>query len=218
MTFQKRLPAPKHYPIQRKNFSYVSSITGSRSKDNAVPAVLVLREVLEYADTKKEAKKIVKQGDLIRNGEPVRNIRDGIGILDVIELPEAEETYRVVRKGKYLDFVPVEDNKVAAKIVGKKAENGEYVYQLHSGENYRSKDEYSTGNTLLFDDGTVEEVVLEEGAEVLVTDGKHAGKVAELQEIHERGMKDDTGLVETEDGELETQLENLVAIKDIEVK
>jgi len=110
MTHQKRLPAPKHYPIQRKQNTYVSTIKGSRSSDNAVPAVLVLRDILEYADTEKEAKQIVKNGDLLRNGDPIRDIKEGIGILDVIEIPETEEVYRVIRKGKYLEFVDVEDS------------------------------------------------------------------------------------------------------------
>jgi small subunit ribosomal protein S4e len=218
MTHQKRLPAPKHYPIKRKQNTYVSTIKGSRSSENAVPAVLVLRDILEYADTEKEAKEIVRNGDLLRNGEPIRDIKEGIGILDVVEIPETEEVYRVIRKGKYLEFVPVEDNeKVAGKVVGKSVEGEDYVYRLHNGENYRTKDEFSTGSTLVFNGG-VEEIELEEEAEVLVIDGKHAGETAELTEINERGMNSNVGTVEENGEEFETQLENLVAIEDLEVE
>lgn len=216
MTHQKRLPAPKHYPVARKEWKYVSTITGSRSNDNAIPAVLFLREVTDYAENKKEAKEILRNGQLLRNGEPVRDIREGIGVLDVVELPETEEAYRVVKQGKELKFVPVTDqDKVAAKIVGKKSENGEYVYRLHNGENHRTEKEYSTGNTLVFG-SSVKEVELEEGAEALVIDGGHAGDVAEVQEIHNRGMNPDTATVEAED-EFETRLENLVAIENVQV-
>ncbi|MFB6145351.1 MAG: hypothetical protein ABEJ99_02475 [Candidatus Nanohaloarchaea archaeon] len=214
---QKRLSAPKHYPIQRKQNTYVSGIKGSRSTQNAIPAVLVLRDVLEYAENEKEAKQIVRQGDLLRNGEPVKDIKEGVGILDLIEIPKTEETFRVVRSGKYLDFIPVEDTKVAAKIVGKSAEGDEFVYRLHNGENYRSGDSYSVGNTLVFDDGTVSEVALEEGAEALVISGKHSGELAEIEEIHERGMNEDTAQVESE-YEFETQLKNLVALEEVQVK
>ncbi|MFB6292407.1 MAG: hypothetical protein ABEI58_03365 [Candidatus Nanohaloarchaea archaeon] len=216
MTHRKRLPAPKHYPISRKGLTYVSSIEGSRSPENAIPAVVLLREVLDYADSKKEAKKIVQDRNLYRNGEPVTDIRQGIGVLDVVEIPETEESYRVIRKGRNLSFVPVKDaDKVAAKIVGKRVEDEEYVYRLHNGENYRTEDEYETGNTLVFND-SVKEVALEEGADVIVISGQHAGETAELKEIHERGMDDDTGVVEAEE-EFETQLQNLVAVKGIEL-
>lgn len=218
MTHQKRLPAPKHYPIKRKQNTYVSTIKGSRSSENAVPAVLVLRDILEYADTEKEAKEIVRNGDLIRNGEPVRDIKEGIGILDVVEIPKTEETYRVIRKGKYLEFIAVDDSeKTVGKIVDKSVEGDEYVYRLHNGENYRTKDEFNTGSTLVFNGG-VKEIKLEEGAEVLVIDGQHAGETAELSGINKRGMNSDTGTVEEKGEEFETQLENLVAIEDLEVK
>jgi len=217
MTHQKRLPAPKHYPIKRKHNTYVSTIKGSRSSENAVPAVLVLRDILEYADTEKEAKEIVRNGDLLRNGEPVRDIKEGIGILDIVKIPETEETYRVIRKGKYLEFVAVDDgDKTAGKVANKDVEGDEYVYRLHNGENYRTKDEFETQSTLIFNGGGVEEIQLEEGADVLVIDGKHAGDVAELREINKRGMNSNTGTVENGE-EFETQLENLVAIEDLEV-
>lgn len=218
MTHQKRLPSPKHYPIQRKQNTYVSTIKGSRSSENAVPTVLVLRDILEYAETEKEAKEIVRNGDLLRNGEAVRDIKEGIGVLDVIEIPETEEVYRVIRKGKYLEFIAVEDSeKSAGKVVGKSVEGDDYVYRLHNGENYRTKDEFSTGSTLVFNGG-VEEFELEEGAQVLVIDGKHAGETAELTEINERGMNSNVGTVKENGDEFETQLENLVAIGDLEVE
>ena len=218
MTHQKRLPSPKHYPIQRKQNTYVSTIKGSRSSENAVPTVLVLRDILEYAETEKEAKEIVRNGDLLRNGEAVRDIKEGIGVLDVIEIPETEEVYRVIRKGKYLEFVAVEDSeKSAGKVVGKSVEGNEFVYRLHNGENYRTKDEFNTGSTLVFNGG-VKEFELEEGAEILVIDGKHAGETAELVEINERGMNSNVGTVKENGNEFETRLENLVAIGDLEVE
>ncbi len=214
MNHQKRLSAPKQYPIDRKDGSYISTLEGSRSNDNAIPAVLFLREVTGYADTKKEAKKILKDGKLLRNGEELRNIRQGIGVLDVIELPDAEEAYRVVRDGEELEFVPVEDeDRVAAKITGKRNEGDRFVYSLHSGENYSTKDEFSTGNTLVFNGG-VKEVELEEGAEVLAVDGRHAGQTGKVEDIQE-GM---TSLAVVSNGEeFRTSLENLVAVEDIEL-
>ncbi|MFB6209769.1 MAG: KOW motif-containing protein [Candidatus Nanohaloarchaea archaeon] len=214
MTHQKRLPAPKHYPIERKETKYVSTIKGSRSSEDAIPAVVLLRDVLGYADTEKEAKEIVRNGDMERNGDRIRDIKEGIGIMDVVKILEKEEKYRTVRRGKYLEFVPVEDSRVAAKITGKDSRGEEYVYRLHSGENYRTGDEYSTGNTLVFD-GSVKEVELKEGAEVLVIRGRHAGEVAEVVEMEDEGIGRDA-IIENEQ-EIEIGTENLIAIEDLKV-
>ncbi len=216
MTHQKRLSAPKHYPIKRKDNTYVSTIKGSRSSEDAIPVVLFLRDVLEYADTEKEAKEIVRKGQVLRNGEPVRDIKEGVGILDVVELPEAEEIYRGVRRGKYIEFLPVDEKRVFTKIVDKTVTEDEFVYRLHNGENYRSGDEYSTGNTLLFNKDKVKELELEEGSEVLVIKGKHSGKTGELEEITQRGHEK-SGKVKNSET-FETQLENLVAVEEMEVR
>lgn len=209
---QKRLPAPKHYPIKRKDYSYVASVTGSRSSEDAIPAVVLLREVLGYAETEKEAKKILEQNGLLRNGEPVKDVHQGVGVLDNVELPEADEQYRIIRNGEYLQFIPVEDEKVIAKITGKSVSGDSRIYRLHNGENYRTKDEYSTGNTLLLND-SVEEVILEEDQKVLVIDGKHAGETGTLTEIQEEERKSDIGVIEGEK-EFQTGIENLVAITE----
>ena len=217
MTHQKRLSAPKHYPISRKDNAYSSTVKGSRSKDNAIPANVFLRDVTGYAETDKEAIRIVKNGDILRNGEELRDVKQGIGVLDTVELPKAEESFRVLRDGKDLDFLPTEDTRKAAKITGKKVEGDEKVYHLHNGENHTSTEDFQTGSTLVFNDGSVEEVELEEGAEVLVMSGQHAGQAAELEEIHRRGMNADTGTISENGHEFETKLENLAAVGDLEV-
>lgn len=218
MTHMKRLPAPKHYPIGRKEGKYTTTIKGSRSPEQAIPAVLFLREVTEYAENKKEAKQIIRDGNLLRNGEPVRDIKDGIGVLDVVHLPPTEESYRVIKDGRKLGFVPVtDDDRYAARIEDKQVEGDEYVYRLHNGENHRTDKEYSTGNTLVFSDGNVKEVALEEGATALVIGGAHAGETAEINEIRERGMNTNTAIVESETQEFETPLENLVAYETLQV-
>lgn len=216
MTHQKRLSAPKHYPISRKENTYISTVKGSRSKENAVPVNVFLRDVVEYAETDKEAKKIVKQGEILRNGEKLKDVKQGIGVLDLVQIPKAEESFRVIRKGESLDFIPTEDERTVAKIVEKKIKGDEFVYRLHNGENFRSTTEYENGSTLLLKEGE-QEIKIEEGAKVLVLSGQHAGETAELKEINKRGMNPDTGTVSENGTEFETELENLVALGDLEV-
>lgn len=216
MGFQKRLSAPKHYPINRKDNSYVVELKGSRSKDQAIPTALFLRDVLGYADSVSEAKKIVNEGKVQRNGDTVRDVKEGLGVLDVVEVEGLEETYRIVKDSKGLKFISVQDDKVLARVTGKKAVGDEYVYSLHNGENYRTKDEFGVQNSLIFNGG-VKEVPLEEGAEVLITGGQHAGETAELVEINRSGLKTSTATVEEDDRQFDTRLENVVAVEDVKV-
>jgi len=217
MTHQKRLSAPKHYPIERKHYSYVSGIKGSRSNKTAIPAVLFLRDVTGYAESEKEAKQIIRNGQLLRNGERVRDVKEGIGVLDVVTLEEVDEAYRVIIDGNDLKFVEVDDSeKTIARIEDKKTEGEEFVYHLHNGDNYRTEENHDTGSSLLLN-GQAEEVKREEGAQVLVISGSHAGDIAELKEINRRNLDEDTGTVEKEDQEFKTQLENLVAVENIEL-
>lgn len=219
MTHQKRLSAPKHYPISKKENTYISTVKGSRSKDQAIPANVFLRDVTGYAETDQEARKIVKNGDILRNGEKLRDEKQGLGILDTVELPKAEESFRVLRDGKNLDFLSTEDTRKAAKITGKKIKGDKKVYHLHNGENHTSTDNFQTGSTLIFqEDGSVKEAELEEKAKVIVLSGQHAGETAELEQINKRGMNPDTGTIKNEEKQFETKLKNLVATANLEVE
>ncbi|NMI77061.1 hypothetical protein GLT92_01415 [Nanohaloarchaea archaeon] len=216
MTHQKRLSAPKHYPIERKQKKYVSNIKGSRDSATAIPAGLLLRDVLEYAETEKEAKKIIRDGQVLRNGDRLGDVQEGVGVLDLIEIPETEEKFRAVKKQDRLEFVPVESDNHVAKIVDKTSQEDRNVYRLHNGENYSTKDEFETGSTLVLNDGA-EEVALEEDSKALVIKGRHAGEEVTVHKLNRRGMNPDTAVVSEGENQYETQLSNLVAVTGIQV-
>ncbi len=217
MVHQKRLSAPDHYPVSRKGLTYTTTTKGSRPASEGIPAVVFLREVTGYAETKKEAKEIIRKGQLRRNGDRIKDIRDTIGLFDTVELSATEEVFRVLPQKKGLNFMETGDNRPAAKITGKTQENEYFVYHLHNGENYKSENAYSTESTLIFGD-SIEEAQMEEGEEVVVLSGQHSGKKAVINEIHERGMAEDTATVETEESEFEIQKDKLFVIGTMEVK
>jgi len=215
MAHQKRLSAPKHYDIDRKGLTYTTTTEGSRSPEQGIPAVVFLREVTGYAETKKEAKKIIGDGQLFRNGDRITNFRDTVGIMDVIEIEETSEAYRMLPASNSLVFQETSDHRVTAKITGKSVEGDDYIYHLHNGENFRTSEEFSTGSTLVFN-GDAEEHEMSEGEEAVILSGQHAGEVADINELHSRGMRPDTATVET-DQEFEIGQENLFVRGDLEV-
>lgn len=215
MTHQKRISAPKHYDIERKGLTYVSTSEGSRPQSSSIPVLLFLREITGYADNKKEAKKIIRDGQITRNGDRLSDVRDAVGVMDVVKIRETGEAYRVLPSKDAIVFAETEDERPAAKIKDKSKEGGDFVYRLHNGENYRSEEEYSRGSTLIFEDQTTEHKI-SEGAEALVTEGSHAGSTVEVTELHERGMRPDTATVSNE-REFEIEQGLLFAKGDLEV-
>jgi small subunit ribosomal protein S4e len=217
MTHQKRLSAPEHYDIERKNQTYTTTTEGSRSPEQGIPAVIFLREVTGFAETKKEAKEIIRSGTLYRNNDRIKDVRDTIGIMDLVEIKETGQKYRVIPSEDRLEFQETEDNRVAAKITGKKVDGEEFVYHLHSGENIRTSEDFDTGSTVLEEDGDIETFPLEESSQVIILGGKHAGKKAEIEEMHQRGMRPDTATVDTGENSFEIRQEKIFARGDLEV-
>lgn len=215
MTHQKRLSAPKHYPIEKKDQTYITTSNDSRSSEISIPTLLFLREVTGYADTKKEAKKIVKNGEIQRNQKTIRSVEAGLATLDTVQIEKTEERYRVINQKDEIKFQPVENSaKVIAKITDKAPEQEEYVYRLHNGENIQTSEEHQTESTVTIEDGEIqEEIEMEENQEALVIKGKHAGKTAQIQEIRRQGKNPDTATLEN--GEtFQTRVENLVTINN----
>jgi small subunit ribosomal protein S4e len=102
----KRKPAPRFWPIHRKEGVWiVRPSSGPHSLEKCLPLLLVLRDILEVAETRKEAKKIISQGKVYVNGK-VRGKDDfPVGLMDVISLPDLNKFYRVMpsHKGLFLN-------------------------------------------------------------------------------------------------------------------
>jgi ribosomal protein S4E len=65
----KRKPAPRFWPIHRKEFTWVVKPSpGPHSLQNCLPLAIVLRDILGFAQTRKEAKSIVSQGKVYVDG------------------------------------------------------------------------------------------------------------------------------------------------------
>nr|EGQ40647.1 MAG: hypothetical protein J07AB56_13770 [Candidatus Nanosalinarum sp. J07AB56] len=111
MTHRGRLAAPRHYPISRKETSYVHNMEGSRSPEQAVPVSIVLRDMLGYADSESEAKEIVQNNGVLRNGQPLSSIKQGVAVLDVVTLSEGDTGFRALRRSDRFELVETEDTR-----------------------------------------------------------------------------------------------------------
>lgn len=138
---QKREMSPKFWPIHRKEDVWaVRSSPGAHGAKVSMPLLVVIRDVLGLAETAKEAKMIIKQGKVAVDGKPRRDDRFSIGLMDVLELPDADQRFRVLPEhgGRFI-LHPISEEEASFKlcrIVDKTTVgNGITQLNLHDGRN-----------------------------------------------------------------------------------
>ena len=221
---QKRLSVPKSWPVERKTATFTAKAGAGPHGESGVPLVVVLRDVLGYVDTSKEAKYAANSGGVLVNGTTVDDVNRPIGMFDILAFPDREEYYRVFPdEGGRLGLTPVDEDDAGSKlgkIVDKTiVDGGRAQLNLHDGGNLLVEEDSYSGNDSIVIDNETNEIVAhfeyEEGALVTAVAGQHAGDIGEVVEIHVTpGSASNTVVVDTGDGEFETIEEYVVVIDE----
>jgi small subunit ribosomal protein S4e len=190
---QKRLAVPKSWPVERKEETYTTKAAAGPHGEAGVPLLIVLRDVLGYVDSKKEARYALEQDSILINGKALSDERRPIGMFDIVAFVEREEYYRVFPdEGGRLSLTPVDADSAGSKlgkIAGKQQiAGGETQLTLHDGETLLVEDAtaYDTNDSIVVsnDDGEiVAHFTYEEGALVTAVSGAHAGRIGTVDEI-----------------------------------
>jgi len=221
---QKRLSVPKSWPVERKTATFTAKAGAGPHGESGVPLVVVLRDVLGYVDSAKEATYAVNHGGVEVNGGTVDDINRPIGMFDILAFPDREEYYRVFPdEGGRLGLTPIDadaaDSKLG-KVVGKTIVDGGHTQlNLHDGSNLLvEEDTYSGSDSVVVDNETKDVIahfVYEAGALVTAVAGQHAGEIGEVTDIQVTpGSASNTVTVDTGDGEFETVEEYVVVIDE----
>lgn len=213
----KSKPAPRFWPIHRKeNVWVVKPSSGPHSVKSCLPLALVLRDVLGFAKTRKEAKIIVSNGKVHVDGKARRKDNFPIGSMDVISIPDANKFFRVLPSEKGLLLSPIvkeETNFKLCRIENKKVlKNGHVQLNFHDGLNFLVKiadprnpqeDVYKTLDTVkisLPERQILEHIKMKENDFAIITSGKNIGKYGKIIEIERaEGKKHRNSLVTVED-------------------
>jgi small subunit ribosomal protein S4e len=213
----KRKPAPRFWPIHRKEFVWVVKPSpGPHSLENCLPLSIVLRDILGFAKTRKESKTIVSQGKVYVDGKIRRNDSFPVGLMDVVSLPEAKKFFRILPSVKGLVLHPISKEEASFKLCRienkKVVKNGHIQLNLHDGSSIVVKvadpknpqeDVYETLDSLKI--GLPERQILGHIRMVkddfaIITGGKNIGKYGKIVEIEEaKGKKRRSALVTIED-------------------
>jgi len=185
----KRLAAPKWWPIKRKIKKFVVAPRGSHPKDFSIPLLVLIRDVFRLAETNREARKIIKKGEVLVDKKKRKDPKFAVGLFDVIEIPTLKKAWRAIPK-RGLSFIEIPENEAKlkiCKIINKKTLKGnKNQLNLSDGKNILTDEKYSTYDSLLIElpeQRIIDHLKFEKDSLVLVTRGKNAGKLAKIKII-----------------------------------
>ncbi|SFG50247.1 small subunit ribosomal protein S4e [Halopelagius inordinatus] len=225
---QKRLSAPNSWPIERKENTFTVKAGAGPHGESGVPLLILLRDVLGYVDSKKEARYALNEGSVLINGDTVSDEQRPVGMFDIVSFAQRGEHFRVFpEQGGRLALTPIDadsaDSRLGKIVRKQNVSGGATQLTLHDGANIRLEGDdeaadYHTGDSLVVDNETKEIVAhfpYEEGALVTAVDGTHSGEVGTVSEIIVTpGSGDNAVAVETEDGAFETVEQYVVVIDE----
>ncbi len=188
---------PKTWNIQRKTHKWaVKASPGPHSRLKSIPLLLVIRDVMKLANSSREAKKILHDGNILVDGVVRRDYKFPVGVFDVITIPKIDLSYRVFLDEKQrLSLRKISDPEVKlCKITDKTiVKGGNTQLNLHDGSNIIS-DEYSYHSSdsvilSLPERKVVKHITYKPGSLALVIGGAHSGELATIEDVRKtRGV------------------------------
>lgn len=190
----KRLSSPVTWKQQRKSFPWsVRSRAGPHPLYGSVPLLVVIRDILGYANTAKEARRIISGGKIEVDGRIVKDYQRPIGFMDVLSIKETGLARRVLldKNGIFVlgDANPQEVGWKLVKVTGKKiSKGGKVQIATHDGRVILSNEKgVKRGDTLKI--SIPEQKILDvypmaKETSVYVTGGAHRGTITTIREIN----------------------------------
>jgi small subunit ribosomal protein S4e len=219
----KALNAPRIIQINRKSETWtIRTRAGTHKSEDSIALGIVLRNYIKLANTIKEAKTILINGELKVNGKIIKDYRFGVGLFDVITLLKQKKSYRATLDTKRrLQFTELKEDsnekisKVKYKILTKKG------IQITTNDGYIFiNDKAKVGDSLKIKipENKIESVLpLKEGSLVYITKGKHCAQVGTIQEIIAgTARKDKLVKLEHKGKKFETIANNVIVIGEKE--
>ena len=180
----KRAKAPKNWKIPRKEKKWtINPHPGPHNKE-AIPLAFIIRDYLGYAHTMREVKKILSERKVKINGKVRTDYKFPVGVLDVVEIPDTNECFRILinQKGNFvLHSITGEETHIQLlKVMGKHLVKGAKTQlAFHDGTTMLVNEKYATYGTVVFDVETrniVQYIPFAEGNYGMITAGRNVSK------------------------------------------
>jgi len=188
----KRQMAPTFWGINRKEKRFVITVRpGSHSKNNSIPAAVLLRDTLKKVKTLREAKSSIYGGKIKVDGVIQKSLHHSIGLMDVIELEGITDVYRLVPyDGHLLEPIKIDAAEKSKKLVKVKSKTtnkgGKTQLGFHDGRTMITDVNVNVGDTCLLqipEQKILNVIKFEKNSHVIITRGINAGRIGTINEI-----------------------------------
>ncbi|NIO23264.1 MAG: 30S ribosomal protein S4e [Candidatus Aenigmarchaeota archaeon] len=211
----KRFLIPKYWKMGKKEARYsVAPRAGPHRKDRCIPLLVVLRNVLKLSENAREAKKVIKSGEVLVDKKARKDPNYPLGMMDVLEIPSINKAFRVNvdRHGLVLEGIkPEEAKKKLCRVQNKRViKGGRFQINLHDGRNILSeKDVYRTNDSLLIElpgQKVLKHFKFDRNSPALIISGKNIGVKGKIKDVFDRKtmLESSRVVLQTKDGEIET--------------
>lgn len=212
-----RKTIPNFWPIAKTGTKYMA--VASHSINDAIPIIIIMRDILKYVKTMKEMKKIIHEKKVLVNGRIATETNYPVTLFDTLAIPSIKKFYRAVLVGKKMNFVEIKESEIntrICKIINKRVLPGKKIQiNFDNGRNIISSEKVKTGDFATIDlvNNKIKKIIaLEKGAEIMIVKGKHMGKTGSVKEIVKQG-DEVIAKIKTKEGEISTNVTNLFAIE-----
>jgi len=190
----KRQMAPLFWGITRKSKRFVITVRpGSHPKNNSIPTAVFLRDTLKIVSTLREAKSAIYGGKVSVDGVKRKSLHHSIGLMDVVELENIPDVYRLVpQDGQVLKPLKIdqsEKTKKLSKVTSKTSiKDGKTQIGFHDGRSMISDTAVNVGDSCLIEipkQKILDVIKLEQGCQAIIIRGVNAGQVGTIDKIGE---------------------------------
>lgn len=184
----KREMSPKFWPIHRKEAVWsVRSTPGPHPAEVSTPLIVVIRDVLGFAETAREASMIIRKGKVCVDGKSRKDDRFPVGFMDILELPDADQRYRILPgHGGRVIFHNISKEEASFKlcrIVNKlNVKKGSTQLTFHDGRTIiltENSDSYEVNDTVKLnipEQEITDHIAFKPGVRAIITGGRSQGQ------------------------------------------
>ncbi|MBR9680327.1 MAG: 30S ribosomal protein S4e [Candidatus Altiarchaeota archaeon] len=197
----KRVVSPKFWRAGRKNFLWITHPNpGPHAARSSIPLQVLVRDVLKLTKTGREARAVIRAGQVFVDGVRRKEHKFPVGLLDVIDFPALKKQYRAVPYEKGLKVVEISaaDAKLKPiRVISKQlVSGGKTQVTTHDGRNFLGASA-KVGDTLLIENNKIKKILeMKPGQLCLVFRGRQAGRMGKLLKFE--GSAQNQGLAQLE--------------------
>ena len=208
--------AQRFWRIPKKESKWVVSPSpGPHKKFESIPLLIIIRDLLKLAEIAKEARAIIKTGEILVDGKKRKSVTYPAGLFDVVSIPKLGKHYRVVPTQLGLELIEISEDEAKVKICNikdkTKIKGNKIQLNLHDGKNILvDKDIYRTQDTVLVELNPlkiVDHVKTEKGSIGILTRGANRGELGKIKEVIPGKFKSPSRII-CEIGEKEVEILN----------